>query len=58
MKKRLIMLKTRTLSLDGVHGREYPKGEMISVTGQLADRLISAKWAKEWKPRLKKDDDD
>jgi len=57
MKKRLIMLKTKTLALDGIHPREYPKGEMITVGGQLADRLIDAKWAKEWKPRLKKDDE-
>ena len=56
MKKRLILLKKCKLALNGVSIREYKKGDMITVSGQLADNLINAKLVKEWKPRLEEDD--
>lgn len=56
MKKRLILLKKSKLALNGVSIREYKKGDMITVSGQLADNLINAKLVKEWKPRLEEED--
>jgi len=56
--KRVILLKTKKLAIDGVQIREYPKGELLTIRDQLADNLIKAKWAKEFRARFSKADDE